>query len=296
MEQQTYEQQLKQEAQVWGRIAREQAAEAPPEWAYQRKLRHNLIVHTADIDTLLTHIRPGMNVLELGCNSGWLTLAMAQNGAIATGMDISEEAVAIARNYYQQVKERVQGSVSYQIADLNALQLQPDTYDVIIVKGTLHHLVELQHVILQIKSALKPQGLLWVSDAVGDEQFSTVLAASALMFVLPTVVSYGDKIRGLLRFGLRAPSRIRASMEAEGLSPFEGAGREHDWVKLLREHFTVEKEELIPSLTGYITAQLKAPDAFAIPFLHWLYGVDKWLTQNRILKSTGLIVYARKRS
>ena len=138
------------------------------------------------------------------------------------------------------MRAETSGSVEYIAADLNYLDLPADTYDLVAVKGTLHHLMRLDHVIAEIHKTLKPGGLLWVSDSDGDEALTTVLAASAFMFVLPTQVSYGEKLRGLLRFGLRSPSRVKASMEAEGSSPFEGAGREHDWLKLIRERFTVE--------------------------------------------------------
>jgi hypothetical protein len=123
---------------------------------------------------------------------------------------------------------------------------------------------------------------------------STALVASGLMFVLPTVVSYRDKIAGLLKFGARAPERIKASIEAEGLSPFEGAGREHDWVALVYEHFQVEKRVDAPAVTGYLTHQVKLADGLALPLLRGLCAVDRLLVRLKILCNTGVILYARK--
>src|SRR5690606_28447102 len=151
------------------------------------------IYHTANIDAFLSHVQPGMTALELGCGAGWLTLAMAQRGAHATGLDISAQALEIARNYAASIRDSITGSVTYEVADLNMLDLPPDHYDVIAVKGTLHHLLRLDHVIEQLHRALKPGGLLWVSDSDGEEATATVLVASALMFLLPTTVSYRDK-------------------------------------------------------------------------------------------------------
>jgi 2-polyprenyl-3-methyl-5-hydroxy-6-metoxy-1,4-benzoquinol methylase len=289
-----YEQQLAQEAELWGRDAERSAQTVPPDWRYHRHLRHNAIYHTRDIDEFLGHIQPGMNVLELGCASGWLTLAMAQRGARAEGIDISEKALNIARQYYDSIRDSVGGSVTYRAADLNALQLAVETYDVIAVKGTLHHLMRMDHVIDEIHKALKPGGLLWVSDSDGEESMSTALVASGLMFVLPTHVSYRDKISGLIRFGTRAPSRIKASIEAEGLSPFEGAGREHDWVKLITQRFQIERRIDSPAFTGYITHQIKMPDMLALPLLRALCTVDRLLVRLKILRNTGVILYARK--
>lgn len=289
-----YEQQLAGEAELWGRDAERQSQSTPPDWRHHRSLRHNIIYHRADIDAFLEHIQPGMTVLELGCASGWLTLAMAQRGANAMGMDISDKALNVARRYYESIKDSVSGVATYQVADLNMLELPAETYDVVAVKGTLHHLVRMDHVIAQIHKALKPGGLLWASDSHGEESLPTVLVASGLMFVLPTHVSYAEKFRGLLRFGLKSPSRIKASIEAEGLSPFEGAGREHDWVRLIGERFTVERRVDAPAVTGYITHQLKLPDWAALPLLRGLCAVDRLLVRLKLLRNTGAILYARK--
>lgn len=291
----TYEQKLAAEAELWGRDAVEKAQAVPPDWRYHRHLRHNVIYHTADIDTFLEQVKPGMTALELGCGSGWLTLAMAQRGAAATGLDISEQALIVARNYYDSIRESVSGSAAFDVADLNNVSLPANHYDVIAVKGTLHHLMNMAHVIDEMHKALKPGGLLWVSDSHGEETLSTTLVASGLMFVLPTVVSYRDKISGLIRFGTKAPSRIKASIEAEGLSPFEGAGREHDWLKLIEARFDIEHRIPAPAVTGYITHQVRMPDWGALPLLRALYMVDRLFVRAKVLRSTGLILYARKR-
>ncbi|MGQ9888993.1 MAG: class I SAM-dependent methyltransferase [Aggregatilineales bacterium] len=289
-----YERRLAEEAALWGADAEAKAREVPPDWRYHRRLRHNAIYHTRDIDAFLDHVRPGMDALELGCGSGWLTLALAQRGARATGLDISEQALAVGRRYYETIRAQVPGSVEYRAADLNTLDLPPNAYDVIAVKGTLHHLLRADHVIAQAHRALRPGGLLWVSDSCGEESLATALLAGALMFVLPTHVSYRDKIAGLLRFGGRAPARIKASIEAEGLSPFEGAGRAHDWLRLIEERFVVEQRVAAPAITGYLTHQVKLPDRLALPLLRALCAADTRLVRWGLLRSTGVIVYARK--
>ncbi len=294
MSEQTYEQKLAGEAELWGADAEQSASTVPPDWSYHQNLRHNIIYHKRDINAFLEHIHPGMSVLELGSGSGWLTLAMAQRGADAVGLDISAKALNVARSYYESIQATVSGSVDYRVEDLNALQLPAETYDVIAVKGTLHHLLRLDHVIGEMHKALKPGGLLWVSDSDGEEALSTALVASGLMFVLPTHVSYRDKISGLIRFGARAPGRIKASIEAEGLSPFEGAGREHNWLQLVNERFVVEQHIQSPAVTGYITHQVKLPDWIALPLLRGLRVVDQALVNLKVLHNTGVILYARK--
>jgi len=289
-----YQQKLDAEARLWGDEARKMAQHIPPDWSHHRHLRHNVIMHAADIDALLACIQPGMKTLELGCASGWLTLAMAERGADATGLDLSDESLQVARDYYHTVRDQISGQVTYQAVDLNYLDLPASTYDVIVVKASLHHLVRLDHVIRNVHQALKPGGLFWAADTAGDEHILSVLIAGAICFILPTETAYADKLRALLRFGFRAPSRVKASIQADGLSPFEGAGRDHDWVSLISQQFRVEKRVDMPAFTGYVTAQFKAPDAVAVPILKVMRVVDSALVRAGLLKNTGVILYARR--
>lgn len=290
----SYEQQLAEEARIWGNVAVEQAAQMRPDWQYYRNVRQNVIMHQHDIDALLHVIQPGMKTLELGCGAGWLTIAMARRGADAHGIDISDQAVDIAQRYFVSIKEQIAGTATYEVADLNTVKLQPNYYDLIAAKGVLHHLIRLEHVIENLYQALKPGGMLWLSDSRGDESLLSALIASGLTFILPTEVSYRDKLRGLLRFGLRAPGRVRASMQAEGLSPFEGAGREHDWLDLIKDRMIIDQQINVPTITGYVAAQTTLPDWVALPLLRGMYRVDSFLLKHHILRGTGLIIYAHK--
>lgn len=290
----SYDQKLEQEAELWGSEAERMAGVIPPDWRYHKSLWHNVILHGEHISALLDTIKPGMRTLELGCASGWLTLAMAQRGADATGLDISKKSLAVARDYYTSIQDEVIGTAIYEYADLNQLDLAPATYDVVVVKGTLHHLVNMPQVIDTVHAALKPGGLFWIEDEARDVSGGAALLSSALMFILPTHVSYKDKIGGLLKFGFNAPNRIKASMEAEGLSPFEGAGRDHDWLTLVSEKFTIDRLINAPAVTGYITAQIKMPQAIALPFLRGLKVIDQLLVKLGLLKNSGVTVWARK--
>ena len=290
-----YEQNIREEANLWGEEAERMAQEIAPDWREHRYLRHNRILHGTPIDRLLLQVDKGMTVAELGCASGWLTLAMAQQGADAIGYDVSEKALEVGREYYKRIEDSVTGTVRYEVADLNQIDLPENHFDVIAVKAALHHLERVDHVIEQIYKALKPNGLLWVSDTDGDEDTRTALVAGGLMFLLPNYsLSYWQKIQAVLKFGANITERVQASMESEGLSPFEGAGREHDWMTLIQQHFNVVKIDRYPAITGYVAAQFNAPDSIAIPLLLQLKQIDQWLTNKGYLHSTGVVIEARK--
>jgi 2-polyprenyl-3-methyl-5-hydroxy-6-metoxy-1,4-benzoquinol methylase len=289
-----YTQALAQEAQVWGAEANELAQRVPPDWQAYRRIPELAVVEEREIARFLERIQPGMRVLELGCNAGALTVALARRGAQVEGLDISTDALEIARNYYETIKDSLPGQASYAEADLNRTTLPEATYDVICVKGTLHHLPGADDLLGQVERALKPGGLLWVMDSIGRTPFRAVLLASALTFVLPTKVSYREKFVGLRRFGLNAPARVQASIEADGLSPFEGVGREVDWLAVIREQFAIEREVINPSVVGYVAAQIRLPDRIAWPLLRALRAFENLLIRLRLLDSSALTVYARK--
>ena len=177
---------------------------------------------------------------------------------------------------------------------MNRLDLPTNSYDIIVVKGVLHHLTNLEHIVTEIHKALKPGGLLWVDDTNGEEQGLAVLLAGGFSFILPTETSYADKFRALFKFGFRTTDHVKASIEAHGLSPFEGAGREQDWYKLISQQFTVERRINLPAFTGYVSAQWRARDAIAIPVLKVMRAVDRFLIRVGLLRNTTLVLFARK--
>jgi SAM-dependent methyltransferase len=219
---------------------------------------------------------------------------MAERGAIAHGADIAAPAIQIAQAHYASVRHRVSGVATYEVADLNQRVWPSAHYDLIAAKGILHHLPDVEAVIRRVHAALVPGGLFWVCDTYGGECRSAVLAAGLLMLILPTHVSYYDKLRALARFGRKAPDHLRASMEAEGLSPFEGAGRAAPWPSMIASLFEVDSRAEDIAITGYIAAQLKAPDPIAVPFLRLMGVVDRAAVRAGLLRSTGLTLWARK--
>ena len=290
-----YEADLAAEAAMWGNAASDLAQQLPPDWRHHRvKLRNNILYQAAQVDAFLSHIRPGMHVLEAGCGSGWLTLAMAQRGAQATGLDISEQALTVGRNYYESIREEVDGSVTYKVADLNALELEPDSLDVIAVCGALHHLPQAQHTVSEFYKALKPGGLLWVSDITDKEPTSNVLFTAIFMFLLPIEPGYREKFTKLLHFGRRSLSRVRASIEMEDFSPFEGAGRGQGWLEAIEKRFDVAVDDVSPTTTKHLTEILQLPDSSALPLLRVICALERMLIRLGLLGKTGIVLYARK--
>jgi SAM-dependent methyltransferase len=57
-----------------------------------------------------------------------------------------------------------------QFADLNFAELKKDTYDLVIAKSILHHIINLEHLLLEVNHSLKPNGKLVAFEYIGENK------------------------------------------------------------------------------------------------------------------------------
>jgi len=99
--------------------------------------------------------------LSLGCGSGFEELRYLESGLIdkLIGVDISNDAL-------KKFEERTKGKFTIETrqADANFIEIEPDTYDLILVKGAMHHFINLEHIMNQIYSGLKKDGLFILAE------------------------------------------------------------------------------------------------------------------------------------
>ena len=65
----------------------------------------------------------------------------------------------------------------------------------------------------------------------------------------------------------------------EGFSPFEGAADKDDWLQLLQERFEVRRKFHFLMVTHYLSGpeMIRLPDRFALPILHGIAALERWL-------------------
>lgn len=93
----------------------------------------------------------GEQVLEVGCGTGSDLLQFARHGAYATGVDITERHLALAR-------ERVGKAARVLRADARSLPFPTATFDFAYSHGVLHHSDEPRNITREILRVLKPKG------------------------------------------------------------------------------------------------------------------------------------------
>ena len=103
------------------------------------------------------------DVLEIGCGKGEFSRRLAESSGRVLALDLSPEMIRIARAHAEHLP-----NIEYQIADVMSYDLPPDHFDCIASIATLHHL-PLREIILKMKAALKPGGVLLVLDLFEPE-------------------------------------------------------------------------------------------------------------------------------
>jgi SAM-dependent methyltransferase len=99
----------------------------------------------------------GRRVLDAGCGSGPLTVALRDTGADVTGFDVSAAMVGLAR-------ERLGEDADLHVADLGApLPFSDDEFDDVVASLVLHYLKDWSGPLAELHRVLKPGGRLLVS-------------------------------------------------------------------------------------------------------------------------------------
>lgn len=291
-----YDHLIREEARVWGQAAVDAARNTPPDWRYyQHRMTYLAVYEGRWVRFILDHIRPGDRVLELGCSAGWMSIEMARRGAVVDAIDVAEAAIEVGRSYQEWLRqhEPLQGRVNYTVGDLNRLTLPGQTYDRVVIKGVLHHLLRPMHVLEEIQAALKPGGLLLLID-VRDPGRAEAIIAGGLLLALPTHVPYREKLRALIRFRGRLVGKMQDIMGAKGLSPFEGVSDTADMLGWIEAHFRVTDRYNYSAFIGSVTEEIVMPRALKLGVLRALNLADRALVRLGALRACNFVLRAEK--
>jgi SAM-dependent methyltransferase len=172
--------------------------------------------------------------LTLGCGTGRRERELISRGVCRSfhGIDISEKAIAAAREI---AKEQAL-PLTYEVADLNFLELPEKTFDLVVAQTALHHVLFLERVAEQVWRSLKSDGYLWIHDFVGETQGQydpkRLSIVNRILAILPEKFRQ-NKINGRLITEIKRPEPGRLG------SPFESI-RSGEIVPVFQRWFTIE--------------------------------------------------------
>lgn len=172
-----------------------------------------------------------LKILECGCGLGRFSLELCRQNHNIDAYDISDKAIKYANEYYQFLKKKSNnfGTINYQVRDLNKIILPKEIYDLIISRGTMHHILKSKRLIKEAYKSLKRGGKFLLLENVGQKSrlvniFNTGIGI-LLSFLKPLKFYY--KFLEIIK--LIKPNKLikKSYKKSFPLSPFEGAtGRE----------------------------------------------------------------------
>jgi len=99
------------------------------------------------------------NLLDVGCEAVWITIKLAQKGAIVTAIDLIEEPIA-------ELRRQVRGqklNLKLMVADATKMPFKPNSFDIILATEVIEHITRLEKFVTGAFRVLKPGGKLLVT-------------------------------------------------------------------------------------------------------------------------------------
>lgn len=119
---------------------------------------------------LLPRLRPGAEVLDLGCGPGTITLGLARRACRVVGLDAAADMV-------EQARELAAGSevhnVAFEVGSAYELPFGDASFDVVHAHQVMQHLADPVRALSEARRVLRPGGLV----AVRDSDYETMIHA-----------------------------------------------------------------------------------------------------------------------
>ena len=117
------------------------------------------------IEAILAIVNSSPNVLEMGCGTGIVTVAIAPNVREITGIDISPKMIAKAQE--KALRQNIE-NVTFKVLDASELPFPDHAFDVVLLPNLLQLVPQPEKVIKESRRLLKPGGtLVTVTDCLG---------------------------------------------------------------------------------------------------------------------------------
>jgi ubiquinone/menaquinone biosynthesis C-methylase UbiE len=113
---------------------------------------------------LLPHLASGASVLDIGCGPGTITLDFAARVAPARvlGIDVADAAIEAA---LAEAERQGTTNADFRTADLYALDIDDDTFDIVHAHQVLQHLSDPVGALREMRRVCKPGGIVAARDA-----------------------------------------------------------------------------------------------------------------------------------
>lgn len=109
------------------------------------------------VNELIRSCPAGSKVLDIGCGNGLITSAIAKAGFTVLGIDSSEKAIGLARQY------QAAPNVRFNVSSADQLTADGESFNAVVCSEVLEHLHEPRQLLVTIRQLLRPNGVLIVT-------------------------------------------------------------------------------------------------------------------------------------
>ena len=110
-------------------------------------------------------LQPGQKILDVGCGIGGSAFFMARHyGVDVFAIDLSQNMISIAKDYWNEQPSGIQHRVQFHIEDATKMDYPEDFYDIVYCQDTILHIFEKKVLFENLFKCLKPGGKLMISD------------------------------------------------------------------------------------------------------------------------------------
>ncbi|MBF8249185.1 MAG: Methyltransferase type 12 [Bacteroidetes bacterium] len=290
MNQTPYQDLLEQEARHWGDVKPD--PQNPQIWDHA--VLQEIFFGAQRRHLIDRVVANGPAILELGSGEGHLALDLARRKLRVTAIDLSSERINRARSKAAKTKLKVR----FQVGDLNTMRLAKNRYDCVVANGSLHHILNLDHLLDEARKSLKPKGSLVVFDFIGMGAFRKTVAA-ILYALLPTYKPYSDKwrLRSRLKPFLASEQIRRTGLERNNASvlhpdsPFEEISQE-SIIPAIKKHFRIKELSTTLPFWYYLAAKIRLSNRLKYRVAKSFRAMDDFLVQAGIFQGAYVFIEA----
>jgi SAM-dependent methyltransferase len=162
-------------------------------------------------------LKPGMQVMEIGCGEGGVLEPFLARGCRAVGVDLEPARIALAQEYLSPfLAEGKLRLIAKDIYTVDFLGEFKHAFDLILLKDAIEHIPQQERLMGYLKQLLKPGGMIflgfppWYMPHGGHQQICSNKALSVFPYIhLLPVPLY----KGLLKLGGENPATIKELLE-----------------------------------------------------------------------------------
>ena len=102
----------------------------------------------------------GAHVLDFGCGTGWLSRVLATLGLDVVGVDVSDNALRLARQFIARDPLAERLHVEFRSFDSITLPLEDESVDRIVSFDAFHHVFDQERTLREMERVLRPGGII----------------------------------------------------------------------------------------------------------------------------------------